>query len=183
MLEFDFENGIGFWICLTSHAMRRDMNVELAREGITFRQWEVLACVALGDETQTQIAERLGIEAPTLVGVLERMERDGWLERHCCTEDRRKKRIRVTRQVEKVWARMVECAHRVRARARVGLSDDDIRILKTLCEKIRQNLESPQGNMARGERKNSSPGLDDTQTINLSDTAEIQIPVPAVANH
>lgn len=140
MLEFDFENSLGFWICGASHALRRDMNTELLREGITFRQWEVLACVAMGLTTQTAIADRLGIEAPTLVGVLERMERDGWLERVSCTRDRRKKNIRATQQAEDVWARMVECAHRVRAKARVGLSDDDLNTLKELCGRIQRNM-------------------------------------------
>ncbi|MCY2965263.1 MAG: MarR family transcriptional regulator [Planctomycetota bacterium] len=140
MLEFDFENGIGFWICAASHALRRDMNAELAREGITFRQWEVLACVALGMTTQTEIAERLGIEAPTLVGVLERMERDGWLERVNSTQDRRKKNILVTQKAEDVWTRMVECAHRVRSRARAGLSDDELNTLRELCGRIQHNL-------------------------------------------
>ncbi|MFN7806448.1 MAG: MarR family winged helix-turn-helix transcriptional regulator, partial [Planctomycetaceae bacterium] len=81
MLHYDFDQSLGFWVCGMAHALRREMNVELAREGITYRQWEVLVCLAFGDTTQTEIANRLGIEAPTLVGVLERMERDGWLER------------------------------------------------------------------------------------------------------
>lgn len=145
MLEFDFENSIGFWICSAGHAIRQNMNTELASEGITFRQWEVLACIALGDRTQTQIAERLGIEAPTLVGVLERMEQGGWLERVNCTKDRRKKMIHVTAQAEELWARSVECAHRVRARARVGLSDEELSTLKSLCNRILSNLTADSG--------------------------------------
>ena len=141
MLEYDFENSLGFWICGAGHALRRSMNVELAREGITYRQWEVLVCVALGDSTQKQVADRLGIEAPTLVGVLERMERAGWLERFSCTSDRRKKRIRVTEKVKNVLQRMVECAHRVRAIARGDLTDEELKTLKSLCERILKNVE------------------------------------------
>jgi MarR family transcriptional regulator for hemolysin len=144
VLQFDFEDSIGYWVCSTSHAFRRALNAELAKEGITYRQWEVLARIALhGELTQTELAEWLGIEAPTLVGILDRMERDGWLDRYGCPNDRRKKRIRATEKADTVWARMIECAHRVRARSREGLSAEELDQLRVICGKIRANLEEP----------------------------------------
>jgi MarR family transcriptional regulator for hemolysin len=144
VLQYDFENSLGYWICSTSHAMRRALNAELAREGITFRQWEVLAWIALqGEMSQAELADCLGIEAPTLVGILDRMERDGWLDRYSCPNDRRKKRIRATEKAETVWAQMVECARKVREQARQGLSAEELDLFKSLCERIRTNLEQP----------------------------------------
>jgi MarR family transcriptional regulator for hemolysin len=144
VLQFDFDESLGYWICSTSHALRRSLNAELAKEGITYRQWEVLARIALqGELSQTELADCLGIEAPTLVGILDRMERDGWLDRYCCPNDRRKKRIRATEKAVAVWARMVECAHRVRVQARQGLSQDDLDHLHSICDRIRANLEEP----------------------------------------
>ena len=114
-LEFDFERSVGCWVASTSHALRRALDDELAREGITFRQWEVLAWSASSCElSQAELAERMGIEAPTLAGILARMERDGWLQRSGCPNDRRKKRFRPTAKVEAVWDRMLACCHRVR---------------------------------------------------------------------
>jgi MarR family transcriptional regulator for hemolysin len=142
VLQFDFDESLGYWICATSHAFRRSLNTELVREGITYRQWEVLARIALqGELSQTELAECLGIEAPTLVGILDRMERDGWLERYCCPEDRRRNRIRATVKAEAVWARMVACAHRVREKARQGLSQEQLEQLRMICQRIRVNLE------------------------------------------
>ena len=141
VLEFDFEESVGYWVCSTSHAMRRALDAELARESITLRQWEVLAWLACsGEQSQVELAERLGIEAPTLAGILARMERDGWLERSSCPNDRRKKRIRATDKAEAVWTRMVECCHRVRARAVEGIPPDELAQFKRTCEKIRENL-------------------------------------------
>lgn len=141
MLEHDFEDSVGYWVCMTSHALRRALDAELARENITLRQWEVLAWMAVeGEPSQVQLAERLGIEAPTLAGILARMERDGWLERFACPEDRRKKRIRPTEKAEAVWNRMVSCCHRVRQRATEGISADQLELFKSLCEQIRANL-------------------------------------------
>jgi DNA-binding MarR family transcriptional regulator len=145
VLQFDFDESLGYWICSTSHALRRALNAELAREGITYRQWEVLARIALeGELSQSELADSLGIEAPTLVGILDRMERDGWLDRYHCPNDRRKKRIRATEKAEAVWARMVECAHAVRIRARAGLSDDELEQLRLICHRIRSNLDVAQ---------------------------------------
>jgi MarR family transcriptional regulator for hemolysin len=116
----------------------------LAKEGITYRQWEVLARIALqGELSQSELAESLGIEAPTLVGILDRMERDGWLDRYNCPNDRRKKRIRAKDKADAVWARMVDCAHRVRTQAREGLTQEDLDQLRSICARIRSNLEEP----------------------------------------
>ncbi|MFN0053577.1 MAG: MarR family winged helix-turn-helix transcriptional regulator [Planctomycetales bacterium] len=142
MLQFDFDESLGYWICSTAQACRRALNTELEKQGITFRQWEVLAWIALeGEMSQVELADRLGIEAPTLVGILDRMERDGWLDRYNCPEDRRRKRIRATEKAGAVWNRMVECAHRVRAQARAGLSQQELDLLKSICGRIRENLQ------------------------------------------
>ncbi len=151
MLEFDFEQSVGCWVSLTSSALRRALNDELAREGITFRQWEVLAwSTSAEDLSQAELADRMGIEAPTLAGILSRMARDGWLERSSCPHDRRKKRFRPTAKAEAVWGRMLDCCHAVRARAIEGLSDDELARFKSICERIRQNLgqEADAGNTA-----------------------------------
>jgi MarR family transcriptional regulator for hemolysin len=151
VLQFDFEESLGYWVCSTSHALRRALNAELAKEGITFRQWEVLAWIALEQElSQSELADRLGIEAPTLVGILDRMERDGWIERRPCADDRRKKRVRACPKAETLWAQMMACAHRVRRKARRGLSQRALDELKATCERIRQNLDEPVVESAAG---------------------------------
>lgn len=141
MLQYDFEESIGYWVVMTAHALQRALNEELARHGITFRQWQVLAWLALeGELAQAELAERMGIEAPTLVGILERMQRDGWIVRQTCPTDRRKKLVRPTPQVGPVWSKMVDCAHRVRGRATEGIPATQIEQLKALLGIIQDNL-------------------------------------------
>ena len=147
MLAYDFDESVGCWVALTSHALRRALGLELASEKITFRQWEVLAWISLcGEPSQVELADRMGIEAPTLAGLLSRMERDGWLERFGCSEDRRKKRLRATAKSESVWNRTVECCRKVRAQATRDIPPDDLAILKRTCETIRRNLGSADPN-------------------------------------
>ena len=141
MLEYDFENSIGFWVCATAHDLARMLNEELSAHGITLRQWEVLAMLSFcGEQAQSELADRLKIEAPTLVGVLDRMERDGWIVRTADSNDKRRKIIRATEQVEPVWNKMIECAKRVRGRAIAGLSGDELETLRALLSRVRENL-------------------------------------------
>lgn len=141
MLEFDFEDSIGYAICTTSHAMRRALQTELLQIGMTLRQWEVLACLARDENfSQTEMADHLGIEPPTLAGVLRRMERDGWLERTACCDDRRRNRITPTPKAEAVWKQSTEMCHRIRQQATSGLSESQIQTFKSICQKIRLNL-------------------------------------------
>lgn len=145
MLEYDFEQSVTYWIGMTSHTLEQALNEELAPQGITFRQCQVLAWLSLqGELTQAQLAKRLHLEAPTLVGILDRMERDGWVERHVVPGDRRKKLIRPAEKVQPVWRRMVASFRRVRKRATRGLSEAELVTLKSILGKIQHNLRTPE---------------------------------------
>ncbi len=141
MLEYDFHASVGYWTCMTAHLFERVMNEELMPRGITYRQCQVLAWLALeGSLSQVELATRMNIEPPTLVGVLDRMERDGLLVRQACPEDRRKKIVVPLAKAEPMWKTIVECAERVRARATRGLSPSQIATLNELLAKLRANL-------------------------------------------
>jgi MarR family transcriptional regulator for hemolysin len=141
VLEFDFESAPGHWICMTAHAFQKAINDELAPQGITYRQVQVLAWLALaGPQPQRELAERMRIEPPTLVGILDRMERDGWIERTGCEEDRRKKLIRPSRAAGPVWSKIVAGAERVRQQATRGLSQKQLDSLREILGVMRENL-------------------------------------------
>ena len=141
MLQYDYEDSIGYWITGAARELQRALNEEFAAHGITFRQWQVLALISmLGDQSQSELAENMRLEAPTLVGVLDRMERDGWIVRVTDQEDRRRKIIRATEKVEPVWIRMIECARNVRARATEGISEVDLTTMHDCLLKVRDNL-------------------------------------------
>ena len=140
-MHYDFEESVGFWLTLTTQAYHRAVSDELAPHGITYRQSVVLGWLALeGELSQTELAHRMMIEPPTLVGILDRMERDGWIARHDCPGDRRKNLIRSTTAAEPVWEKIVECATRIRHRATEGLSERQLATLKKLLLKVQDNL-------------------------------------------
>ncbi|CAK9085191.1 Transcriptional regulator SlyA [Durusdinium trenchii] len=141
VLEYDWENSVGYWICSTAHALRRALTTELAAEGITLRQWEVLAWLSCkGCGSQSELAEHLGIEPHTLAGILSRMERDGLLDRRSCDQDRRRNKIYPTQRAEEIWERAAESCRRIRRQALEGLPAEEIEQLKSTCERIRSSL-------------------------------------------
>jgi MarR family transcriptional regulator for hemolysin len=141
MLDIDYRKSVGHWVFTAAHAMACAMNDELAAHGITFRQFEVLAWLSRERElSQSDLAERMRIEAPTLVGVLDRMERDGWIQRIPDDNDRRKKLIRPTDRVMPAWAKMVACGEAVRARATRGLSEEQLTELREILSAICENM-------------------------------------------
>jgi MarR family transcriptional regulator for hemolysin len=144
VLNYDFEQSIGYWLTMTTQAYHRAVSEELVPHGVTYRQSMVLGWLALeGELSQTELAAKMMVEPPTLVGILDRMERDGWISRHNCPSDRRKNLIRANAAAEPVWEKIVECARRVRERATEGLTDRQLETLKKLLGRINQNLKSP----------------------------------------
>src|SRR5690606_3893574 len=143
MITYEFDKSVSYWVGLTSHLFGTSLNTELAGTGVTLRQVQVLSCLALYNEiTQSEIADLIGIEPSTLVRILDRMARDGWIERRPSTHDRRKKIIQPTEKVKAKWSEIVACGERMEKRAIKGLSETQLQNLKETLAIIRKNLEA-----------------------------------------
>ena len=142
MLEYDFEKSVGWWVIDTANAFERECATALRPHGITLRQCQVLAALAmLGPASQAELAAQVGIEAPTLTGVLNRMERDGWIVRRASDEDRRKKLVEPLERAQPAFAKIADAARSIRARALEGISADEALVLQGLLSRIRDNLQ------------------------------------------
>lgn len=77
---------------------RNRMDARLRPLGLSSAMWCVLSCLA--DEsaplTQRELAKSVGVEGPTLVRLLDRLEQGGWARRVPDVEDRRVKRVELT---------------------------------------------------------------------------------------
>jgi MarR family transcriptional regulator for hemolysin len=141
MLNHHLKSDAAHAMCMAARLFERAMADELGPQGITFRQCQVLAWLAIaGDLSQTELADNMNIEPQTLVSVLDRMERDGLVAREPCPEDRRKKLIRPKPKAKPVWKRIMQCADQVRATAFEGLSKSEVTNLKTLLDRVQANL-------------------------------------------
>jgi MarR family transcriptional regulator for hemolysin len=145
LLKQDFKSDVGYWVHMCAHRFESMMNAELANENISYRQFQVLAWLALeGELSQAELARCSGVEPSTIVSVVDRMERDGLIERQVCPEDRRKYRLIPTPAANPVWKRVLKCAAKVNASATQDLTKAELDQLRSLLERVNTTLEKQQ---------------------------------------
>lgn len=88
--------------------------------------------------TQRELADELDIETPTLVRLLDGMEKQGFIERRNVEGDRRAKKIAMTASGETVADEMVALAQELRRDLLQNVSDKDVatavRVLQGISE-------------------------------------------------
>src|SRR5256714_2968767 len=79
----------------TARAWRLKLDERLKPMGLSQARWRTLLHLARTREplTQSQIAQYLAIEEPTLVTLLHRLEKQGWVVRKSSHRDRRCKTV------------------------------------------------------------------------------------------
>lgn len=75
-----------------------------AKYGLTMPQYQLLlAALNESDATLGGLSEHLNCSRGNVTGIVDRLERDGWLERERSAEDRRVITVRLTDKGERVW--------------------------------------------------------------------------------
>ena len=69
----------------TARAWRLKLDERLKPLGMSQARWRTLLHLSMADNvvTQSELAQRLGVEEPTLVNLLHRLEDAGWVKRVC----------------------------------------------------------------------------------------------------
>lgn len=124
----------------------------LAPHGLTEARWTALLRLARGDEglTQGTLAERLGVEGPTLVRTLDRLEREGLVERRPLPRDRRAKTVHLTEAARPLVGRIEAEAAAVRAEILAGIPEAELALCLAVLERVAEGLEAADGR--RGAR-------------------------------
>src|ERR1700704_4749171 len=76
-------NEFGLLLFGTARAWRTKLDQRLRPLGLSQGKWRTLIHVSQGGNklTQKEIADRMGIEEPTLAGLLDRLQEGGWIKR------------------------------------------------------------------------------------------------------
>jgi MarR family transcriptional regulator for hemolysin len=148
--KFEFENTIGFIINRTAKALVYAFDHELRKKvGITFGQWKIIIIAVNNNNdnnhnglTQREIADKLGLGGPTLIPIIDKLEKDGFLIRKVDSKDRRINRIYLTQKAYQSIDSMVECVSEVKKISLTGISEENISITKNTLDKIWQNIQN-----------------------------------------
>jgi MarR family transcriptional regulator for hemolysin len=129
----------------TARAWRQAVDRRLRRLGMSQASWMTVAVAAKAAQplSQTEIAERLGVEGATLVAMIDRLVKAGLVVREASIEDRRVKRIRLTEAGARLYEVVKSEAATVRRELLAGIDAADIARATFLLERLRQRLESP----------------------------------------
>lgn len=80
----------------------------LAEHGLTEQQWRILReIVEQGPLEPRQLCEACSISSPSIVGVLQRMEETGLVERERMAHDQRRVRVSLTARSRKIAQRLI----------------------------------------------------------------------------
>jgi MarR family transcriptional regulator for hemolysin len=129
---------LGRQLALTHKVLHDLFDAELVEAGSSLTTWIVLRNAARAEEplSQRALADRMGLEAPTLVPQLDRLEREGFIARRRDPRDRRVVRIEVTPAGLDHIEQMTEIADRHESDLRAVLTDDEDRALRTSLAKL-----------------------------------------------
>lgn len=127
----------------TARAWRAVLDRRLQPLGLSGARWLVLLHVARAGETlvQKELARRVGIGGPALVGLLDRMARDGWIERRAHGEDRRRKAVHLTQKARRVIPRIEASAAELRDELLRDLPRAELQRCMRLLSRIKREAE------------------------------------------
>ena len=123
MFREDLSRNFGFLVNDVARLLRTAYDRRVRSLRLTRSQWWVLTHLFRADGvTQSELAETLEIEKPTLGRLLDRLEAKGWVRREHDARDRRAWRVYLTRSVEPAMHTLREVAAELRRDALEGLS-------------------------------------------------------------
>jgi MarR family transcriptional regulator for hemolysin len=147
-------NELGLVLFGTARAWRTKLDQRLRPLGLSQGKWRTLIHLSQGGDnlTQKEIAERMGIEEPTLAGLLNRLQHDGWIKRRESRDDRRCKTIHLQRGSKPVLEKIFNTAHELRAELIEDISQRDVETCIKVLSKIRDKAERPANGVRNGHR-------------------------------
>lgn len=121
---------------------RNTVNERLKPLGLSQAGWLALWNLAWFPEglVQGELAERLSIEGPTLVRLLDRLERDGFVVRRAVAHDRRCKQVVLTPAAGPVVARVRAIIAELRGEIMAGIPPERLAAGLELLTLIRERL-------------------------------------------
>jgi MarR family transcriptional regulator for hemolysin len=131
-------------LCETAKTLRDSLDKRLKPLGLSQAKWRTLLYLSLAKKplTQAELAANMAIEAATLVGLLDRLAKDGWITREKMPNDRRSKIVQLTEKAYKTLEQIHQTANALRDEILDMISDDEINAGITLLSKIKNKAEN-----------------------------------------
>jgi len=137
----DLDRNFGFLLHDVARLMRTLFDRRGRDLGLTRSQWWVLTMLyAKEGVTQSELADLMELEKPTLGRLLDRLEEKGWVDRRADDLDRRVNRLYLTEKVQEIMRALRKTAATVRQEAIGDMSTEERENFIDTLVKIKTNL-------------------------------------------
>lgn len=143
MATYEIEQ-LGLLLNETARLWRTKLDQRLKPLGLSTGKWRTLAHLARGGNklTQSEVAARVGVEEPTLAGILDRLEQDGWVKRKSSTADRRCKMVHLQPKSSAVLQKIEETAFKLRHELLENIPPQNLQTCLRVLTEIRNRAAS-----------------------------------------
>jgi MarR family transcriptional regulator for hemolysin len=127
-----------------ARAWRLKLDQRLKPLGLSQAKWRTLLHLYRADTalTQSEIASLLGIEEPTLVNLLHRLERGGWVARKIAAHDRRCKTVHLVSRAQHAIEQINATAVNLREELLSDIPAEDLQRCMEVLDRIKEKAES-----------------------------------------
>lgn len=138
----------------TARAWRQKLDERLKPMGLSQAKWRTLMHLSIAGDalTQAEIAARLGVEEPSVVTLLHRLEREDWITRTNSELDRRCKMVLLGRRAQRVIAQINSSAKTLRHELLADIPTSDLQMCMEVLARIKDQAEKSDKLHARGDR-------------------------------
>ena len=128
---------------LIARRYRTRLNEVLRRIGQSQARRDALFWISTSGDgvTQSELAERMGIEGPTLVRMLNKLEQEGLVERRSTPHDRRAKTILMKPAAEEALASIAKLIAPFRAEILEDIEPEELRSCLSVFDRVMARLE------------------------------------------
>jgi len=140
----DGGSGFGLTVYELSRAWRMRLDAIMRPLGLTSATSSVICTLARSPEplTQRELAELIGVEGPTLVRLLDRLEAMGWVRRDPVPGDRRMKHAALTEKAMPFLDELVRVAVKLEEELLHGIPEERLRVAHDVLLAIGARLEA-----------------------------------------
>lgn len=139
---FDLNDCAAFLVNKTSKILAERLEKRFSSFHVTRVQWLAMYFIGRTPEiTQKNLAECLGTTEPTVVSLLDRLERDGMIVREASPKDRRIRLLRLTPKGRQLSRKLTAVAEKFKNDAIAGISDEALEQYKSVIGRMLSNTE------------------------------------------
>lgn len=134
---------IGILIKMIDNRLKASADASLKQYNLTLSQTQVLDYVHFqgGQTTQKDVEDYLGVAHPTVVGIISRLEKNGFLSCYIDPDNRRNKIVCSTEKAKEVKSIMRKEMKHTEKRITSKLSLEEIEELRRLLKVVYTNIE------------------------------------------